>query len=104
MAITNNPVTANPGMSRTWTRPLSLGGALKLHTKDSHLSYSTNDHAILHNRYATRHFEYSKAAWLWWADQHLEAINLEAKSAVDREETRKPLVFFRWVTNSIVPW
>ena len=40
MAITNNPVTANPGMSRTWTRPLSLGGALKLHTKGSNLSYS----------------------------------------------------------------
>ena len=80
MAITNNPVTANPGMSRTWTRPLSLGGALKLHTKDSHLSYSTNYHAILHNRYATRHFEYSKAAWLWWADQHLEVINLALRT------------------------
>jgi len=80
VAITNNPVTANPGMSRTWTRPLSLGGALKLHTKDSHLSYSTNDHAILHNRYATRHFEYSKAAWLWWADQQLEVINLALRT------------------------
>jgi hypothetical protein len=43
VAITNNPVTANPGMSRTWTRPpLRLGGAFQLHTNgSSNLSYNT---------------------------------------------------------------